>query len=324
MASRATRSDSRRSNDHSRCHLLTLSHDELGVIVDGLADPLQPVVAVALSSSCKGMRTPLRAALEVLQQQYEKVDALCRKMGINGAALYSNARIPGHLNWHSRNLTADDMATFGILLRKGQPFLRALYLTGNEIGDAGMQALCDGLSHLKTPSLEAVNLTTTQIGPAGAAALAPALCTEGMSKVTRLWIGQNDLSDEGVTALAAYLRQMPALEVLCLEDCMLGDEGLASLLANLGKDDFKALRHLYLNNNHLTEAAGKTIVSAVNGESLQSLKAVWMLSNDMSPEAEGALKVQLERVWKDYDDEDEADAEADEHYDEHYDEAEPY
>ena len=56
----------------SRCHLLALSHDELGVVVDGLCDPLQPVVAVALSSTCKGLRTPLLAALEMLKQRHSR------------------------------------------------------------------------------------------------------------------------------------------------------------------------------------------------------------------------------------------------------------
>ena len=37
------------SSNDSRCLLLALSHDELCVIFDGLADPLQPVVAVALA-----------------------------------------------------------------------------------------------------------------------------------------------------------------------------------------------------------------------------------------------------------------------------------
>ena len=73
MAARATRSASggnaaasSDNDDDSRSLLLALSHDELGVIFDGLADPLQPVVAVALSSTCLGLRTPLGAALEVL------------------------------------------------------------------------------------------------------------------------------------------------------------------------------------------------------------------------------------------------------------------
>ena len=42
------------SDDASRCLLLAVSNDALGVIVDGLADPLQPVVAVALSGLCPG------------------------------------------------------------------------------------------------------------------------------------------------------------------------------------------------------------------------------------------------------------------------------
>ena len=63
-------------------HLLDLSHDELGAIVDGLANPLQPVVAVALSSTCKGLRTPLQAALKVLRQQHRSAKSLCFKLGV--------------------------------------------------------------------------------------------------------------------------------------------------------------------------------------------------------------------------------------------------
>ena len=83
MAARATRSASR---DKARLTeavatgpLGALSHDELGVIFDGLADPLEPVVATALSSTCLGLRTPLRPALEVLKERHERAAALCRK-----------------------------------------------------------------------------------------------------------------------------------------------------------------------------------------------------------------------------------------------------
>ena len=72
MAPRATRSTSRKARVTEAVAtgpLGALSHDELGVIFDGLADPLQPVVAVALSSTCRGLRTPLRAALEVLKER---------------------------------------------------------------------------------------------------------------------------------------------------------------------------------------------------------------------------------------------------------------
>jgi len=95
--------------------LITLSHDELGVIVDGLADPLQPVVAVAFSSTCKGLRTPLGAALEVLKQQHERVNALRPKLR---AAPFGCAvlRDTEKLMLHNSGLDADAVATIGTIL----------------------------------------------------------------------------------------------------------------------------------------------------------------------------------------------------------------
>ena len=90
MAARATRSASRKARVAEAVAtgpLGALSHDELGVIVDGLADPLQPVVAVALSSACLGLRTPLRAALEVLKERHARAVALCRKLLLSCAAV---------------------------------------------------------------------------------------------------------------------------------------------------------------------------------------------------------------------------------------------
>ena len=69
MATRGSRSRSRAARNAAAVAtgpLGVLSHDELGVIVDGLADPLEPIIAVALSSTCLGLRTPLRAGLKVL------------------------------------------------------------------------------------------------------------------------------------------------------------------------------------------------------------------------------------------------------------------
>ena len=119
-----------------------LSHDELGVIFDGLADPLQPVVAVALSSTCLGLRTPLLAALEVLVQRHEKAMALCRNMGMSRARLSCATAI----NWGGTRLTVDDLTTLGMLLGAGS--LASLYyfnIACIGFGDAGMQALCEGL-----------------------------------------------------------------------------------------------------------------------------------------------------------------------------------
>ena len=139
------------------------------MIVDGLADPLQPVVAVALSSTCLGLRTPLRPALEVLKERHEKAKALCDKLnsrryiGMSEVILVELPRATV-LNWVSRHLTADDMATLGMILRrKGVPKLQSLDLTTNLFGDMGMQAFCDGLGHATAPSLRLLGFENNQI-----------------------------------------------------------------------------------------------------------------------------------------------------------------
>ena len=63
MAARATRSTSRAARLTEAVAtgpLGALSHDELGVVFDGLADPLQPVVVVAFSSTELGERLDIR------------------------------------------------------------------------------------------------------------------------------------------------------------------------------------------------------------------------------------------------------------------------
>ena len=175
MAARATHSASRavrRDEAVATGPLGALSHDELGVIFDGLADPLEPVVAVALSSTCVGLRTPLRVGLEVLKERHARAVALCRKVhGLHASCSCSVLRDAEVLNWYSTGLTTDDMATLGMILRtNGLPRLRGLYLDRNDFGDAGMQALCEGLGHGAAPSLRTLRLSGNRFGPAGAEA----------------------------------------------------------------------------------------------------------------------------------------------------------
>jgi len=252
---------------HKRSHLLALSHDALGVIVDGLADPLQPVVAVALSSTCLGLRTPLQAALEVLKERHERAVALSPKLykscaQVRGAEkLYGNGR-----------LVADDMATLAMILQtNGLPRLWDLFLAHNGFGDAGMQALCGGLGRGVAPSLLVLGLRDNKFGPAGAEALAAALRRGAMPKLARLNLHCNPLGNQGVAALAAPLRKLPALDRLLLGCCEIGDEGVTSLVGNLGKDDFKALELLYLEGNKITDAGVAKLLAALEAGGLPKL-----------------------------------------------------
>ena len=275
MAARATRSASRAARVAEAVAtgpLGALSHDELGVIFDGLADPLEPVVAVALSSTCLGLRTPLRAALEVLKERHGRAVALCRKVGWSCAELRGAEQLNWAVEAWVEGLTAADMATLAMILRtNGLPRLQRLNLECNELGDAGVQAFCEGLGHGTLPSYHTLFLGGNNIGPVGAEAVAAALRRGAMSKLVTLSLLGNPLGNQGVAALAAPLRTMPALKQLTLNHCEIGDEGVASLVYNLGKDDFKALETLYIGCNYMTDAGITTLAAALDAGGLPAL-----------------------------------------------------
>ena len=143
MAARATRSASRKARRSEEAvstgPLGALSHDELGVIFDGLADPLQPAVAVALSSTCLGLRTPLRAALEVLEQRHKRAADFCFKVGTSCAKL----REAHAVNWGNMWLINNDMELLGTIVLPSLTRLKRLNLEHNLFDEVGMQVLCE-------------------------------------------------------------------------------------------------------------------------------------------------------------------------------------
>ena len=300
MAARATRlaSGAASSDDGSQCLLLALSHDELDVIVDGLADPLQPVVAVSLSSTCKGLRTPLETALGKLAQRYHRVLGFCKRLGMSCAELSDSEDL--EFEGGQSDLTESDMATLGMLLPKWLPTLRRLGLEGFQFGDVGMRALCAGLGPGAAPSLYHLNLAGNKFGPAGAEALAAALHRGAFPKLDVLDLSDDPIGNQGAAGLAPPLRTRLLLRELYLVGCEIGDEGVASLVANLGKDDFKALEVLYLYRNDMTNAGCATLIAAVKNGAMPNLKPGELAvenNNNASDEALLAVVEALDARW---------------------------
>jgi len=165
-------------------------------------------------------------------------------------------------------ICATGLATLGMLLGGGWlPQLRELLLDDG-IGDSGVRGLCDGLCCSTATSLRSLYLASNQLGPLGAEALAAALRRGAMPKLESLYLGDNRLGCQGLKALAKPLRAHPTLQVLHLDDCGVGDEGVASLVDNLGKDDFKSLQQLWVDGNGLTDISCAKLVTALNAGDL--------------------------------------------------------
>ena len=100
-----------------------------------------------------------------------------------------------------------------------------------------LQALCEGLARGAAPSLLILRLSSNNFGPAGTE---PSPLPSAGARCQSSMPGGNPIGNQGVAALAPPLRKMPALKELLLGNCEIGDEGVASLVDNLGKDEFKA------------------------------------------------------------------------------------
>ena len=123
-----------------------------------------------------------------------------------------------------------------------------------------------------------------------------------MPKLMGLNLICNSIGNQGVAALAASLRKLPGLESLGLGFCEIGDEGMASLLDNLGKDDFKKLERLFLVNNNITDAGCARLVSTLDAVGMPKLEHVALAgsrgarANPASIDACNAVNDAIERA----------------------------
>ena len=73
--------------------LIHLSDDELELLFIALGDLLRPRVAIALSSTCHGLRRPTVAAGATLRKRHEAVQAVARKAAMSHHALADAERV---------------------------------------------------------------------------------------------------------------------------------------------------------------------------------------------------------------------------------------
>lgn len=273
------------ASDVSRLHLLELGPDVLGVLIDGIADPLHPELPVALSRTCKPLSKLLRATLARLEKENKQAaQQWCARFGepmriFNVDCLRSTTKLdfpdrrrthPGRVRLMERVfLASHDLAVLGMLLRTRRiPKLLKLdlqdHIAKDTNADVAVQSLFDNLGAEGTPCLQILSLYSNGIGPLGAMAFAASLSRGAAQKLTTLDLGNNALRNRGISALAAPLRKLPALRKLGLAKCAIGDAGIGQLMADLCPEEFPVLLELMLDFNLLTCAGFANVSAALN------------------------------------------------------------
>ena len=276
------------SSSAPRLQLLELGPDVLGVLIDGIAEPLHPELPVALSQTCKALGKLLRATLERLEQEHKVavdqwLEKLGRSMSICSVAKLSFATkldFPDRLRTNPVNalervskervyLSSHDLAVLGMLLRTNRiPKLLELnlrdHISRDTDADAAVHSLFDNLGAAGTPCLQSLSLVSNGIGPLGAISFAASLGRGAARRLQTLDLGNNTLRNKGLSALAAPLRRLPALRKLRLAKCAIGDKGAEQLICDLSELDFPSLRELMLDYNHLTCSGFASLTAALN------------------------------------------------------------
>ena len=268
------------------CLLLELSHDEVGIVVQELCDPFRPQLAVYLSSTAKGLRSPMQATLANLKHRCLEARAFMAAIRARAARTAMRLRDIVQLemgHFFGLPLTPGHWRALECLVRfKLLPSLGVLDIEGSGGGNEGVVLFASGLRRGGLPSLQCLRFVEAQIGPEGALALSATLNTRTVPSLHTLCLHNNPIGDVGLAALAPVLRQLPLLENLYLGETGIGDDGVASLVAGNTEGEFKSLKELAIHDNHITDAGCATLATAIRSGALPALDTLSLNDNAAS------------------------------------------
>ncbi|KAL2079260.1 hypothetical protein ACEWY4_025004 [Coilia grayii] len=159
----------------------------------------------------------------------------------------------------SCRLTARSCTALAGVLCKASSKLRSLDLSDNNIGDIGVEEICNGL---KSPNcaLEMFTLSDCSIRDEGFRALASAL-RSNPSHMRELQLSGNETGDSGVKHLSSLLEDPNCkLEKLDLSDCSIREEGFRALASAL-RSNPSHMRELQLSGNEAGDSGVKHLSS---------------------------------------------------------------
>ena len=267
----------------SPCMLLQLSHDELEMVARELCDPLRPLLAVNLSSTAKGLRVPMQAALAQLRQQHQEAEAFVAFMKLP-PRLWSIEELCGAtvVNISEEKLTLAQWKGLGTLIGCGSlPMIATLDITLAGCGDEEILLLAEGISRL--PSLTRLSLAMSRVGDRAAAALAAALTKRPMPALRELQLSDSQIGDPGLLALVPALRQMPKLEELVMFCNEFSDQGIAALITEPMTGVLESLKVLDMSSHGVSDISCFALTSVLRSGGLPALEQVSLHGSEEEP-----------------------------------------
>ena len=260
--------------------LSKLSGDEQGIILGHVWNPLEPRLAVYLSSANKELRLLLTPALrQQLRADHTAAAALFRKVGSPSCKELREAKV---VHCFGKCLSAADMTTLGTL-GLVLPALESLAIGEFSVGVGaaghdGVQRLAEGLVAGALPAVRFAFFNTVYMGDAGASAFAAALDQGALPRLERLNLINTAIGDAALVALAPALRRRPALE-LNFRCNPLGDEGLAALVAPPlppPTGGLHELKTLELSHTKVSDAGCTALATALHSGALPALEELML------------------------------------------------
>jgi hypothetical protein len=214
----------------------------------------------------------------------------------DGAAFWATVRTtsdamsanPACADFGRTGLCAHDVDVAATLLRTHAALagVRALILSGNPFGDAGVTALADACRHGALQHTQRLYLDNVHMGDGGLAELAAALGSAPLSELSFLDLTRNQIADDGMAALAQALARgaLPNLKTLYLYNNQIGSAGLAAFAETLmAAGAPHGLQTLYVDNNLIGEAGVAALVRALEAGHLPGLRSLHLSGNRVPP-----------------------------------------
>ena len=114
-----------------------------------------------------------------------------------------------------------------------------------------------------------------------------------MTNLQWLYLGSNNIGDEGLRTIAPALRTITNLKRLHLYDNNIGDDSFAILCSRVLPEI--SLEYLYLHDNKIGNVGCQSLLELFNNGSLPSLNVLTLSRN---PNISSELKEVFKRDWK--------------------------